>query len=359
MAAIVLARAGADVTVVEQQRFPRDKVCGECLSALAVETLERLELAEGVRGLGPAVLRGAGIYTAGGGRVRLELPRAMWGISRYALDDLLLKQAVAAGAKVLQPSRCEGLNEFGVRVRDLQTNEVHMLEQDWVVVADGKIGLSRRPARPTSDFGIKAHFENVDGPGDAIELFGVRGAYGGLAAIEGGKWNAAFSVPGKWLKELKGNVEGLFARICQKNATLGRRVKDARRVGEWLAAPLPRYGVRREWAEGVVPVGNAAAAIEPIGGEGMGLAMASGELGARFILGQKGLCPPTTELAELYHRYERLWRVRRAACRLAGMVVARPWAANLVLPLLNVVPGTRRVSLWLLGKGWDAVRFTV
>ncbi len=44
---------------------------------------------------------------------------------------------------------------------------------------------------------------------------------------------------------------------------------------------------------------------------------------------------------------------------MAGMVVARPWAANLVLPLLNVVPGTRRVSLWLLGKGWDAVRFTV
>ena len=45
-AAILLARAGWDVTLVEQSRFPRDKVCGECLSALGFDVLERLGLVD-------------------------------------------------------------------------------------------------------------------------------------------------------------------------------------------------------------------------------------------------------------------------------------------------------------------------
>ena len=56
VAAMLLARSGVDVTVVEQHLFPRDKVCGECLSALAIQTLEAVGLAEGLWGLGPAEL---------------------------------------------------------------------------------------------------------------------------------------------------------------------------------------------------------------------------------------------------------------------------------------------------------------
>ena len=36
VAAALLARAGLDVILIEQHRFPRDKVCGECLSALGI-----------------------------------------------------------------------------------------------------------------------------------------------------------------------------------------------------------------------------------------------------------------------------------------------------------------------------------
>ena len=44
IAAIILARAGIDVVLIEQHRFPRDKVCGECLSALGIDVLRRLRL---------------------------------------------------------------------------------------------------------------------------------------------------------------------------------------------------------------------------------------------------------------------------------------------------------------------------
>src|SRR3982751_4724344 len=109
VAALVVARGGGGVGGGGQQRFPRDKVCGECLSALGIETLERLKIAEELRGLGAVALRRTQIWTVGGKRVGLELPREMWGISRRVLDEFLLKRAVEAGAKVVQPGRCEGV----------------------------------------------------------------------------------------------------------------------------------------------------------------------------------------------------------------------------------------------------------
>ena len=44
MAALLLARAGLPVTLVEQSQFPRDKVCGECISADGWDVLDRAGL---------------------------------------------------------------------------------------------------------------------------------------------------------------------------------------------------------------------------------------------------------------------------------------------------------------------------
>ena len=111
----------------------------------------------------------------------------------------------------------------------------------------------------------------------------MRGSYGGLAAIEGDRWNAAFSVPAARLKQHRGDVDALFAEIARENPMLAARLAPRERVGEWLASPLPRFSVRRTWPPAVIPVGNAAAALEPIGGEGMGLAMRSAELAAQML----------------------------------------------------------------------------
>src|SRR4051795_10151557 len=93
IAAIALARLGWDVTLVEQHRFPRDKVCGECLSALGIEVLRRLGLADDVRAAGAVRLDRALLHAPNGTCAWAPLPRPMWGISRTALDALLLQAA--------------------------------------------------------------------------------------------------------------------------------------------------------------------------------------------------------------------------------------------------------------------------
>src|SRR3954463_10172452 len=103
IAAVMLAGGGWDVTLVEQHRFPRDKVCGECLSALGHQVLERLELADSFHQLSPVKLTRSLIHSTNGRTLEITLPQPMWGISRLKLDQWLLDQARNAGATILQP----------------------------------------------------------------------------------------------------------------------------------------------------------------------------------------------------------------------------------------------------------------
>src|SRR5258706_4001952 len=274
-AAYALATRGWDVTLIEQSRFPRDKVCGESLSALGLEVLTRLNLIDRLRSLEPTVLRSTILHSADDRHLTCPLPRPMWGLSRRAMDATLLDAARDAGVRILQPARCESLDP--VRVRDLQDNRVETLQPTWVILADGKGALLPHRPRATSDFGIKAHFASVSGQRDAVELFGVRGHYVGLAPIEGGLSNIAFSVPAKKLEHYRGDLDALWAQLLTENAALADRFARAKRIGDWLASPLPRFPVSRRWPACVIPLGNSAAALEPIGGVGIGLGVGSSE----------------------------------------------------------------------------------
>jgi flavin-dependent dehydrogenase len=347
IAAIALARAGAAVTIVEQHRFPRGKVCGECLSSLGYDVLQRMGLADTFRAANPVRLTRTILHAADGTSVASPLPRPMWGLSRERFDALLLSEAARYGAKVLQPARAESITGGTpphVRIRDLTTNQTLHLRPEVVVVAEGK-GLVERapPPEPTGDFGIKTHFTHVDGPTDAIELFSTTGRYGGLAPIEGGKWNAAFSVSAGQLKQFRGDVDALFTSLVSGNVNLSRRLQSATRMGDWLASPLPRFGVRTNWPANVIAVGNAAAAIEPIGGEGMGLAMRSAELAAEAILDRW-----SSDRLATNHR--RLWRVRRPACRAAAVALSSRPTARTALRLLAAAPVILRAGMRLVGK---------
>jgi flavin-dependent dehydrogenase len=106
--------------------------------------------------------------------------------------------------------------------------------------------------------------------------------------------------------------------------------------------------VRKHWPLGVIPVGNAAAALEPIGGEGMGLAMRSAELAATSLLSGRA-AEPASDAATLRRDYVRLWRRRRFGCRAAAVAASREAVAGTLLrhPLPDLAT---RAALRLMGK---------
>ena len=332
IAALILKRAGFAVDLFEQHTFPRDKVCGECLSGVGTDVLFRAGMLGTIEAAHPTKLIRSLLHPTDGPSIDVPLPRTSIGISRLKMDELLLNAAADAGVRVHQPARCEAIHpgpEPSIAWRDLQTNQRHQTTADWIVIADGKGALLPTPAKSTGDLGIKTHFTNVNGPRDAIELFAGHGHYGGLAAVEDDRWNAAFSVPAALVKHYAGDLQRVFDRIVEGNPILHERVRNARRTGPWLASPLPRFPVANRWPEHIVPIGNAAAALEPVGGEGMGLALRSAELAATAILSGD-----PTRVENLPREFKKLWQVRRTICRGIAMMFSSEYLANAVAPLM-------------------------
>ena len=352
VAALWLARRGWDVSLIEQQRFPRDKVCGECLSALGIETLERLRLLASLRALKPIELRRACLVARDGTEAAFDLPRPMWGLTRAALDAALLNAARDAGVKLVQPARCENVDyePLSVTIRHLQTNMIETIWPSYVLVADGKGALgASAPPPPTGDLGVKAHFRGVMDAGGTISLFGVEHHYLGVAPVQGNRWNVAMSVPAARVRTFGGNFDALFEQMKQENAGLANRFRLASRDNGWLASPLPRFAVASHWPKHIIPVGNAAAALDPIGGEGMGLAMRSAELAAEAVDGalRSGA---RCDAAALRRAFDRLWRLRRTASRAAALVASSPTVLRFAIALLRRNDELAAPALATLGK---------
>jgi 2-polyprenyl-6-methoxyphenol hydroxylase-like FAD-dependent oxidoreductase len=281
----------------------------------------------------------------------MNLPAAMWGVSRQSLDGVLLNEARQAGVEVRQPVRCEGIEagqSVTLRLRDLASNAVESMGARFAVVAEGKSALLRPKPSATADLGVKAHFAGLRWDPDAVGLFAVHGHYGGVAPIERRLWNFAMSVPAARVQACGGDLDALFAAMVDENRWLRECTQGGERVTPWLTSALPRFTVRGDWPDRVVPVGNAAAAIEPIGGEGMGLAMRSGELAGHEIAA--ALCENgDINVRRLRGGYRKLWNTRGWGCRAAGWLFSHKALSDAGLPLVEDHT-VGRVGLWLMGK---------
>lgn len=358
LAAILLARGGSSVTLVEQSVFPRDKVCGECLSATGVDVLLRQKLLDKLFIQSPTRpearlpwLHRAHIIPAQRVSVPLtiDLPRPMLGVSRSRLDQTLLDAARDAGVTVRQPARAESVmpdaREPSAVVRDIMTNEKTTIVARVVVVADGRAAAGMIRPTLTDDLGIKTHFTHVDADPEAVTLFGFPGCYGGVAPIEGDRWNVALAVPAALVRRHGGDLIAVWEALLATHPMAARAFASARRVTPWHASPLPRFRPAAAWPPGLIPVGNAAAALEPIGGEGMGLALRSAELASEAIIADGRVDTLTLRAA-----YAALWRTRSLACRAAARLLGQPAWAAAGIDLLDASPGLARAAARLMGK---------
>src|SRR5262249_37929647 len=95
LTALHLARQGYRVLLLDRERFPRDKTCGDLLIADALQALERTGLLGPVRAMAHEV-DGFSVFSPS--RVRFELPGRYLMLKRRRLDAFLARHAAEAGA---------------------------------------------------------------------------------------------------------------------------------------------------------------------------------------------------------------------------------------------------------------------
>ena len=289
-AAITLGRTGCRPVVVERSRGATDKVCGDFLS---MDTIEQVRML----GVDPAALGGAPIHKVrlvhGERVVESVLPFPAIGLSRRSLDAALLSQAELAGAVVQTGQSVRRL----MREDGLWTalvGEGTVLRAETVFLATGKHDLRDLP-RARSDrgaIGMKMYFtpapdvaKTLEG---VIELTLFPGGYAGMQAVENGQAVVCIAVQRQAFQRHGGGWPGLIAAISQRSRRFGGMLAHGRNL---LARPLAVAGVpygfqaRAVVADGLFRLGDQAAVIPSLTGDGMAIALHSGRTAAETWLG--------------------------------------------------------------------------
>jgi flavin-dependent dehydrogenase len=337
IAALILARAGVRVRVIDRSTFPRDKLCGDSLNPGAMALLSRHGLAGVVEARGLPV-EGMWLTGPGGIGVAGTYPRGLIGRSlrRSELDVLLISAAERAGAMV----------ELGVRVRGpLTTGDgrpprvsgvtvssssgaVRERRARVILAADGRrstiataLGLVRQPRRPRR-WALGAYYEGVDGLTNRGEMHVRSGRYLGVAPVPNGLTNVCLVVPEMRARAaMRAPAVAIDAAVTADDA-LRERFRGARRISEVrvlgpLAADAHVAGV-----PGLLLAGDAAGFIDPITGDGMRIAMRGAELAAAAA--QLALAGAVDAHGELALERAREFSTKLRVNRLLRAVVARP-----------------------------------
>jgi flavin-dependent dehydrogenase len=329
-AAILLARAGRAVTLIERNAGPTDKVCGDFLSAEAIEALAALGV--DVPALAPSSITDVRLVH-GNRMATARLPFAALGLTRRALDEALMHEAELSGATILRGHPVRAINQGNGSLR-LDCGSLGQIAADTVFLATGKHDLrgAARPVRGTGLVGMKMYY-TLDPCQQAalrrhVELILFAGGYAGLQLVESNQAVLCVLVAGARLRAADGQWEKLLDSLMHECPHLAMRLAGARPQLErpLAVAGLP-YGYthapdERHWP-GLFHLGDQATVIASLTGDGVALAIASATLASRTWLAQGNA-------AGAYHN---AWARRLAAqMRLSSLIhraclapAAQPW----------------------------------
>lgn len=284
--ALLLARRRYRVTIVDRARFPRPKPCGEYLNPSAVDTLDRLGLGPLVAAAGTSI---SGMFIAGsdGAMVWAPFPVGRGLLApRMRLDHLLLCEAAAAGAEVIEEFRIDEVSAgVAPTVIGRHRGRAVRLSARLVIGADGLRSIAARRAGPLAPaagghYTIGARFEGLEAASPRGDLHLGNGWYAGAALYGNGVGNVVVAVPRLWFRQKNGDVESIFAEACEALPVLRRIVHGAHRVTSFVSVGPLGYTRRRAVDDGVLLVGDAAGTVNPMTGEGIAIAVRSAELAA-------------------------------------------------------------------------------
>lgn len=317
-----LARRGLDVALVDKAQFPREKVCGDGLTPRATRQLIRLGIDTSEKA-GWLHNKGLRIY---GGRQPFELdwPELAdfpsYGLvrPRADFDDLLVRNATAAGAKLYELANVVGplIDDRTDRIVGVTTKDGRRFSAPVVVAADGNssrlslaMGLHRREDRPMGvavrtyyrsprhrDDYLESWLELWDGkPKDSALLPG----YGWIFGMGDGTCNVGLGILNTSTAFGNCDYRDLLRRWLD-NTPEEWGFRDQNRTSPVRGAALP-MGFNRQphYGRGLVLVGDAGGMVNPFNGEGIAYAIESGELAATAIAEAhyRGVGTPSAERA--------------------------------------------------------------
>jgi menaquinone-9 beta-reductase len=309
------AMAGLQCVILDREKFPREKVCGDCLNPSCWPVLKRLDLRQQVWNLPHSKLLSVTFIAIDGQEIMLHLPSVAdceISVKRSLFDDLLLRRARELGTKVYEETTVTALGKNGDW--KIGTASGQAFHARFLIGADGRnstvahlCNLLPRPARER--VALQAHVKLPPDFGNRIVLQFLPEGYSGQAPVDQNQLNLCLVGTPPAISTLRKWAERQF---------------DLPANQPWRTiTPLTRPPVAPTH-EDLFFIGDAARVVEPFTGEGIYYAMRSGELAADAIARIVNGDAQQRVLREFRRAHAQMYRGRLWINRLARAAVLRP-----------------------------------
>ncbi len=370
--AIRLAKNNFAVTLVEREKFPRHKLCGEFISPECLEHFRELGVLDEMLIRGGDRISQTIFYSENGKNVSVPSEwfggsrKGALGLSRAEMDFRLMKKAKSLGVEVLEENQVVGLlfeNEkvCGIRLKN-SNGENKEIYSDLTIDATGrakvlskmagkekerireKRGIIKSPKAGTRNslVGFKAHLRNVEMPKGRCEIYFFRGGYGGLSYVEDGVANHCFLIKAEIVKEFKGDVNKILNKVIFKNERARAMMESSENVFDWLAVSVDGFGTKDlNPAENLLTVGDASAFIDPFTGSGMLMALESADILSEIITENHFSLNEIPKVYKTLHKSKFQKRLR--VCSVMRRLSFTPNFAKIAISLLSLSRKSREI----------------
>ena len=319
-----LAAKGRKVLILDKEKWPRDKTCGDAISGKSVGVLRELGMTDAVEKADHGEVTGLSFSSPNGTLVSIPFKGSDGQIAkgyvcrRMVYDNMLWQNAkkgcdACEGMQVTAAVREDG-KIVGVKARSREGEDFEFRGK-IIIGADGVSSVVAREIRGSevdpdhTCVAYRGYYSGITGMDGTLEIHFIRSMMPGyfwIFPLENGLANVGVGMVMSDMRKGGVNLQKAMLDAISQNPLFKDRFAEAKLVSPIGAWSLP-FGSKKRVvsADNVLLVGDAAGLVDPFSGEGIGNAMLSGKLAAQAA--DEAIASGDTSAAALSKYGERLW----------------------------------------------------
>jgi flavin-dependent dehydrogenase len=342
---ILQAQAGQKVILLEKEKYPFHRVCGEYISLESRKFIESLGC--NLRQLDLPVIKKLIVSAPNGNFLSANLDLGGFGISRFLIDNELKNIALECGVKILEETKVADVL-FKENCFEIQYNGGKISS----VVVCGSFGkrsnldvkwkrhfIQQKPGKLNNYLGVKYHIK-TSFPADTIALHNFKDGYCGISKVENDVYCLCYLTTAQNLKENNNSIKEMEQNILYKNPFLKNIFSASTFLfDEPVTISQISFEKKMQVENHVLMAGDAAGMITPLCGNGMSMALHSAKILSESI---NSFLDKKISRARMEELYSQQWKInfegRLRAGRFIQKMFGKEFVTNRFIGILKYLP---------------------
>jgi|JI10StandDraft_1071094.scaffolds.fasta_scaffold14155_7 geranylgeranyl reductase family protein len=360
-AALAMLNSGLRVALIDMATFPRDKTCGDAVAAYVPKVLATIspEFKAEFEALSQKQpVHTCRVFAPNGRPIDFRFSENGNIVKRIDLDNFLCE--LATRQKHVAPFFGSRVNSLAFKsdqnLWELQTT-LGAIKAKLIIGCDGANSVVTKQVsdgrlhQQHHSAAVRAYFTGVEGVNpESFELHFIPElplGYFWIFPESDGSFNVGLGALSKFISDKHLNLRDLLQHVVSKHKSISKRFANALQISDVKGFGLP-LGSRKIpiSGKGWMLCGDAAHLIDPLTGEGIGQAMASGRFAGWMAVDCFKKNNFSAEFMKSYDRqvYKKFWASHRKSYLMQKYLVPRFTLFNKVFELAHRLPSFHR---WL------------